>query len=438
MSEKYTTKTASLKATRADVQKLDAKKMLLNGKNILDYIEENKTTVLDERRTNVTPYDLWGTRVETAEDGTVTILHELIDASVDKYAEVNEGWNLPYGLHEQEGMFHFPGGADWFRELVLPYDSSREDYKWTLIDNKLYKDGEFVANIQTNMIEKGEGMFGGAEDEHIARLFEFNSDLSNLTDGDYMFKNCRKLTSFTSDLPNLTNGVCMFLYCTEFTSFSLDLSSLINGDSMFYYCPILTTFTSNLSNLTNGYCMFNYCFGLTTFVSDLSSLTNGYWMFSDCKLDTESLMHIAESIKDVNGLTNDDNHYDGGVYKTIHIGIGNTTPTEEEKGLLTEIHNKGWQVYVNGSNDSNIFNPAAVIPEEGEGEMPQIIPFYAKPVESDEEHAEYVGEDGKYYNILGGQFIFVDDPETYGMFVSLEDAAANMRLTKIEKKINQN
>jgi hypothetical protein len=137
----------------------------------------------------------------------------------------------------------------------------------------------------------------------------------------------------------------------------------------------------------------------------------------------------------VNGLTNDENYYNGGVYKTIHIRIGNTTPTEEEKGLLTEIHNKGWQVLVtgNGSYDYSEFVPTAVIPEEGEGETPQIIPFYAKPLESDEEHAEYVGEDGKYYNILGGQFIFVDDPETYGMFVSIEDAAANMRLTKIEK-----
>ena len=144
-------------------------------------------------------------------------------------------------------------------------------------------------------------------------------------------------------------------------------------------------------------------------------------------------MHIAETINDVRDLTNGNGYFDD-IYKTIHIGIGNTTPTEEEKELLTEIHNKGWQVFVsgNGSYDYSEFVPTAVIPEEGE--MPQIIPFYAKPVESDEEHAEYVGEDGKYYIILGGQFIFVDDPETYGMFVSLEDAAANMRLTKIEKK----
>jgi hypothetical protein len=48
----------------------------------------------------VTPYDLWGTRVETADDGTVTVYHELIDATTDKYAEEKNGWNFPYGLFE--------------------------------------------------------------------------------------------------------------------------------------------------------------------------------------------------------------------------------------------------------------------------------------------------------------------------------------------------
>ena len=189
---------------------------------------------------------------------------------------------------------------------------------------------------------------------------------------------------------------------------------------MFEHCSNLTTFTSDLSSLTNGIWMFHGCSNLTTFTSDLSSLTNGNSMFRGCKLNTKSLMYIAESI---NTVTNN---------PSIHIGIGNTTPTEEETELLTEIHNKGWKVFVNGTDNSNIFNPAALIPTDEE--MPQIIPFYAKPEEVSEEEAEYIGEDGKYYIILGGQFIFVDDPETYGMFTSLEDAAAQMRLTKIGKE----
>ena len=178
--------------------------------------------------------------------------------------------------------------------------------------------------------------------------------------------------------------------------------------------------------------MFDGCSNLTSFTSDLSSLTNGYFMFNDCKLDTDSLIHIAETINDVRDLTNGINN-GAEIYKTIHLGIGNTTPTEEETELLTEIHNKGWQVYVNGYSSDNIFNPTATTPIDGE-EISTPIPYWAKPIETDEEHAEYTDGNGKFYNILGGQFIFVDDPETYGLFTSTEDAAANMRLTKIEKR----
>ena len=74
-----------------------------------------------------------------------------------------------------------------------------------------------------------------------------------------------------------------------------------------------------------------------------------------------------------------------------------------------------------------------MINELGEEETTTLIPYYAKLVPSDEENASYVDKDGNFFNILGGQFIYVNDPETYGMFTSIEDAAANMRLTKIEK-----
>lgn len=37
-------------------------------------------------------------------------------------------------------------------------------------------------------------------------LVSFNVDLPNLTDGTYMFYNCRDLTSFNGALPKLDNG----------------------------------------------------------------------------------------------------------------------------------------------------------------------------------------------------------------------------------------
>ena len=142
-------------------------------------------------------------------------------------------------------------------------------------------------------------------------------------------------------------------------------------------------------------------------------------MFYQCKLDTASIQNIADTI----------NTYSG----KIHIGIGNSTPNEQEKAAFNTIASKGWTVYVNGSLYTPT-SPAAITTLDETGiETTTPIPFYAKPVPSDEQHARYTDEQGNYYNILGGQFIYGDNLETYGMFTCEEDAAANMRLTKFEK-----
>lgn len=257
------------------------------------------------------------------------------------------------------------------------------------------------------------------------KLFEIQTD--KIENGTNLMRNSSKLTSWKGDLSSLTNGDYMFWACSELTSFTGNLSSLTSGSYMFYSCSELNSFAAdssgspvNLGSLTSGSYMFQNCTKLTTFTSDLSSLWFGTFMFGNCKLNTESLIHIAETIRTVANKS------------TIHIGLGHT-PTEEDTELLTEIHNKGWSVYVgvNGNSPSE-FTPTSLIPIDGE-ETITPIPYWAKPQETDEEHAEYIGEDGKFYIILGGNYIFVDDPETYGLFTSLEDAAANMRLTKIEK-----
>ena len=212
----------------------------------------------------------------------------------------------------------------------------------------------------------------------------------------------------------------MFNNCSNLTTFDSDLSSLINGHSMFLYCYNLTTFIADLGSLTDGGSMFYNCQNLTNFTSNLSSLTDGAYMFSGCRLNTASIKNIAETIKTVTGRP------------PIHIGIDNTTPNEQETEAFNTIASKGWTVYVNGYSDSNIFNPTALIPIDGE-EISTPIPYWAKPVQSDEEHAQYVDENGNFFNILGAQFIYGDDLSTYGMFTCEEDAAAQMRLTPYTK-----
>lgn len=160
---------------------------------------------------------------------------------------------------------------------------------------------------------------------------------------------------------------------------------------------------------------------ITSFSSDLSSLTDAYQMFGGCKLDTASVQNIADTINNINS-------------GTIHIDIANYPPNEQETAAFNTIASKGWTVYVNGSYTP--ISPAAITTLDENGEEQQTpIPFWAKPVQSDEEHAKYVDEQGNLFNILGGQFIYGDDLSTYGMFTCEEDAAANMRLTPYIKPI---
>ena len=283
----------------------------------------------------------------------------------------------------------------------------------------------FDSNL--NALENGFYMFNDC-----SSLTSFNVNLPSLTRGYNMFAGCRNLTTFNSNLSNLTQGSYMLYACSALTTFDSDLSSLTNGHFMFGSCTNLTTFNSNLSSLTKGWVMFSVCSNLTTFDSDLSNLTNGWYMFYNCKLDTASVKKIANTIKDVTSLTNGTGVGDE-VYKHIHIGIGNSTPTTEEQGYLNTIASRGWTVYVNGSAYTPTGVASVMTLDEIGNEVETPIPFYAKPIASDEEHAEYVDADGNYYNILGAQFIYGDDLSTYGMFTNEEDAAATMGLTKIEK-----
>jgi hypothetical protein len=268
--------------------------------------------------------------------------------------------------------------------------------------------------------------------KYCTNLTSFSVDLPKLTDGDHMFLSCYNLKSFTSELPRLTRAWSMFSKCSALKSFSIDLPRLRDGGGMFGECTALTTFSSDLSSLARGNNMFEDCTQLVSFTSDLSSLTDGRNMFSNCKLDTESVEIIADTINDVTGLELSDN-----VSKKIDISIGNTTPNDEEDAAFKQIQDKDWSVYVNGSNTN-------YVPRTGEASLDETgettatpKPYWAKPIEVTEDKAEYIGQDGKFYQVVGGQFIYVNDPETYGMFVSLEDAVANMRLTKYEKPVEE-
>ena len=285
-----------------------------------------------------------------------------------------------------------------------------------------------LAEISSNLssLTNGQGMFKGTQ------LGYFDIDLPNLDNGSQMFRGCENLSSFNSYLSKLTNGNHMFTY-SSLESFSADLSKLTNGYYMFYQCPKLKSFSSNLSSLTNGTNMFHSC-PLTSFNSDLSSLEDAWSMFYGCYLDTASVKNIADTINTGTG-------------QTIEIGIGKQGLSTDDNTYLQQIRNKGWSVYgtcngypdgSQGSQDdpSGYYGTAASasltsLDEIDETEMFAPKPYWAKPFNADEKRARYVDSEGNFYNILGGHYIYVDDPDTYGMFINEEDAAAQMRLTRI-------
>ena len=475
-TKNYTTKTAALRATIADVNKLETKKIKVNGKDVATSVKHPNDT-----REVITENDLWGSWAEITKDGEIVFHEDEVTNPNYSYGGQFRAWNNEITRVEnnkgyigdtlyaniqteniQDGALMFYDCSN-FTSFNGDLSSLTDGY-----DMFYYSNIESINNGYVNLHNLSSGYCMLA----FSKLEEFDGNLDSLKEGEDMFQNTN-IKEFNVELPSLTNGGDMFTNCRNLTTFTSDLSSLIHGYCMFDTCSNLTTFTSDLSSLINGTYMFDYCGKLTSFTSDLSSLISGFNMFIGCKLDTDSLLHIAETIRDIKslksqytsgnmqyvtvnsekeGFTSDgeyvflfhrhDYAYGGtflcrtNIYKEyvgkIHIGIGNSTPTEEEKELLTEIHNKGWQVFVNGSSSSNIFTPTALTPIDGE-EVTTPIPYWAKPQEVDEEHAEYTDGNGKFYNIIGGNYIFVDDKETYGLFTSLEDAAANMRLTKIER-----
>jgi len=501
VAKNYTTKTAFLRATKADIRSLEANKLFIDGVNINDLIKNGQVKVLDDRGDFVTDQDLWGTTVTTDENGVVHVSHKFV--------------SNPNGM------------APWNRSV------------YSVKDNKAYTStdasGEPLCNIQTEMIKSGLCMFDnnpltlfssslssltsgnmmfsgtsltsfsvdlssliyGGSMFSSTLLTSFSKNLSNLTDGTYMFMST-PLTSFTSDLSSLINGNSMFSD-TLLTSFSKDLSSLTSGTHMFMNTP-LTSFTSDLSSLTNGSSMFKNTL-LTSFSGDLSSLTNGSSMFSNTHkrgyttsyykmvdgvktqvtehfraegltsfsgdlgslhsgyemfgngsdvtytneegvtettknitpLDEQSVMIIADTIKDLNGFTDWDSSIMSSQRGIIHIGYdSNVCDAAKIEEYCTVIMNKGWIVYLNGTLQTTDEGIEEISTTDEDGIITATpVPYYCKPVEVVQKEAEWTDGE-KYYIILGAQKVFGDDLSTYGMFTSIENAAMNMGFTPYE------
>ena len=335
MATNFITNTASLKTTIADVRKLNAKKIFLGGENILEIIKKATPTIKhsQDTRETVTENDLWGQYIETTSDGTI-IVHD--DWVTNPNAFRWKTWNTSLTKVEDNKVYvgdTLYGNIQTERIKDGTYMFSKSNIKsftsdlFSLIDGDnmfsecsnltTFSSDSIGSPVNLSNLTNGNLMFYYCENlesfsyglssmtngemmfQYCTNLESFPSDLSSLMDGFSMFNSCSNLTSFNIDLPSLTNGGFMFQLCENLESFSSNLSSLTNGGRMFEGCYKLTTFSSDLSSLIDSDGMFGGCKNLTSFTSDLSSLINGQYMFSKCKLDAESVMYIADTIKDI-------------------------------------------------------------------------------------------------------------------------------------------
>ena len=481
MATNYTTKTAALKATKADINKLDAKKMLLNGKNILDYISDSEFNSYDTRDPQLKndELDIWNTAISLSEEGhievkplehtkdtisstqstTIKSAVKVIDNEILGTDDAHIMYWQTDGLTDGTGMFRYCENLETFSSDLpsLAYGtymfmgctnlnsfssdlSSLKFGAYMFFSTNL---SDFSSNLPKLM--NGDYMFSGCSE-----LTTFSSDLSSLTNSNYMFSDCFNLTSFTSDLSSLTNGDDMFLYCdklesftsdlssltygnsmfngTNLTSFSYDLSKLMYGQSMFGGCTNLNSFSSDLSSLTDGNTMFLGCENLTSFSSGLSSLTLGLGMFNKCKLDAQSVANIVHTLP---------THESNG---TIYIGIGCDDTEADQLLFAQECDCETWQELLGDFSAKNWtveFQCNGRPTTTYNMRRGETLPIYAKleevimPTDEKERkpHYAYTSADGsKFFNI--NYFHSTNgSTEGYDVFSSLEEAISTYNVT---------
>lgn len=341
-------------------------------------------------------------------------------ATIDGEVELKMETGASRYDYTRSGFWANPNGSTISLVPSFSYSNKLAESKYDNGKPKMFSGA--VSVVKGEVWASNNDSCGMAYGNDLAGYFESHA----LSNGYGLFKHVNTLTKFESDLPLLKNGQSMF-YETSLSSFVNDLPSLVLGDSMFSNgysdgsaLVKLETFIGDLSSLESGNSMFANT-GLKHFLSDLSSLKWATDMFKGCKLTTESVECIADTISKTTSVWD------------IRIDIANAEPNDKEKVAFNSIHDKGWYLYVNGSLYTPT-EPSAITTTDENGEVRTTpIPFYAKAVEVEEDRAEYTDANGKFYRVLGGQFIYVNDPETYGMFTCLEDAVANMRLTKYVK-----
>jgi hypothetical protein len=372
----YTTKTASLKATVADIRKLNSKyinacQFTINDKPIIE-------NVYDIRGENAGENDLWPNGVQTDKNGNITI-YPLGYNKIDICTLTDNGFirhtGPDYKIIDNIGYSKdnlVKGFID--TKALISRDTSKEtDYEFCQLfvgDSDIAEFNSDLSNLEyggdmsKRESERNRGIF-----QYCTNLKTFTSDLSSLIDGTDMFNTCTNLITFNADLPKLRNGYGMFGNCESLKYFDNDLSRLETAEKMFRRNLEFQTFSSDLNSLALGSHMFAGCKKLSSFNSTLNSLIIGSGMFNECILDMHSLNNIINFIPEINDdIIGDYNPTLCGEL-TLGLGIPDTDEARQETAefcclgsweeLEAEFTTLGWtkvEFQFNGETTYNLRN----------------------------------------------------------------------------------
>ena len=162
-------------------------------------------------------------------------------------------------------------GLDDVSAVKGPLFPSLTDGRSMFYNNKNHKKINFD---NMPMLRNGDGMF------YQNSIQRFYGSLSNVTCAEGMFYNNMAYESdfvFNSDLSNLKNGDRMF-GSSNLNGFNSNLNSLQSANHMFAGTNLSSFKTNSLKNLENGDSMFFYC-NMSSFNYDMPNLTFGQQMF---------------------------------------------------------------------------------------------------------------------------------------------------------------
>ena len=168
--------------------------------------------------------------------------------------------------------------------------------------------------------------------------------------GDYAFQYCSSLTSITIPSSVTSIGGYAFQYCYSLQSVTIPSSVTSIGDYAFQYCSSLTSITIPSSVTSIGNYAFDNCSSITDFVLYEDFNISGISLYS-CALSDESLIDIANKLKDNTGTTAKTISFSPGKHRTrmntIYLDAnGARVPygTAGAVSILAFIQNKNWTV----------------------------------------------------------------------------------------------